>query len=186
MAEGTELMSDGLPLTMSPSSARTASHGQIGKLSAGQPGQCARPCYRLPCGGRRHEKGQLGRAHRIDRGHRPHSPLRHLCHHQGGLRSYTRTWIAELAQRGLRVNVVSPGPTDTVMMAANGRSARSPCRADPAGPHGAHGGSRGGSAVPQRRGKFHRGRCSMSTIGCVKFDLLRTSGVIAPTQPSVA
>jgi NAD(P)-dependent dehydrogenase (short-subunit alcohol dehydrogenase family) len=37
---------------------------------------------------------------------------------KAALRSYARTWTAELAPRGIRVNVVSPGPTDTVMMAA--------------------------------------------------------------------
>jgi NAD(P)-dependent dehydrogenase (short-subunit alcohol dehydrogenase family) len=37
---------------------------------------------------------------------------------KAALHPYAFTWIAELAQRGLRVNVVSPGPTDTVMMAA--------------------------------------------------------------------
>ena len=34
------------------------------------------------------------------------------------MRSYARTWTAELAPRGIRVNVVSPGPTDTSMFAA--------------------------------------------------------------------
>jgi NAD(P)-dependent dehydrogenase (short-subunit alcohol dehydrogenase family) len=37
---------------------------------------------------------------------------------KAALRSYARTWTAELAPRGIRVNVVSPGPTDTAMMAA--------------------------------------------------------------------
>lgn len=37
---------------------------------------------------------------------------------KAALRSYTRSWAAELASRGVRVNVVSPGPTDTDMMAA--------------------------------------------------------------------
>jgi NAD(P)-dependent dehydrogenase (short-subunit alcohol dehydrogenase family) len=36
---------------------------------------------------------------------------------KAALRSYARTWTAELAPRGIRVNVVSPGPTDTEMMA---------------------------------------------------------------------
>lgn len=39
---------------------------------------------------------------------------------KAALRSYARTWTAELAPRGIRVNVVSPGPTDTAMMAAVG------------------------------------------------------------------
>ena len=36
---------------------------------------------------------------------------------KAALRSYARTWTAELAPRGIRVNVLSPGPTDTPMMA---------------------------------------------------------------------
>ena len=37
---------------------------------------------------------------------------------KAALRSYARTWAAELAPRRIRVNVVAPGPTDTDMMAA--------------------------------------------------------------------
>ena len=37
---------------------------------------------------------------------------------KAALRSYGRSWAAELAPRGVRVNVVSPGPTDTAMFAA--------------------------------------------------------------------
>lgn len=37
---------------------------------------------------------------------------------KAALRSYARTWTAELAPKGIRVNVVAPGPTDTEMMAA--------------------------------------------------------------------
>lgn len=37
---------------------------------------------------------------------------------KAALRSYARTWTAELAPRGIRVNVIAPGPTDTAMMAA--------------------------------------------------------------------
>ncbi|WP_312798605.1 SDR family oxidoreductase [Tianweitania sp.] len=37
---------------------------------------------------------------------------------KAAIRSYARTWAAELAPRGIRVNVVAPGPTDTDMMAA--------------------------------------------------------------------
>lgn len=37
---------------------------------------------------------------------------------KAALRSYARTWTRELAPRGIRVNVVAPGPTDTAMMAA--------------------------------------------------------------------
>lgn len=37
---------------------------------------------------------------------------------KAALRSYARTWTAELAPRGIRVNVIAPGPTDTAMMAS--------------------------------------------------------------------
>lgn len=36
---------------------------------------------------------------------------------KAALRSYVRTWTAELAPRGIRVNVLSPGPTDTAKTA---------------------------------------------------------------------
>lgn len=36
---------------------------------------------------------------------------------KAALRSYVRTWTLELALRGIRVNVLSPGPTETPMMA---------------------------------------------------------------------
>ncbi len=37
---------------------------------------------------------------------------------KSAVRSFARTWANELAPKGIRVNVVSPGPTDTAMMAA--------------------------------------------------------------------
>ncbi|KTQ95607.1 oxidoreductase [Aureimonas ureilytica] len=37
---------------------------------------------------------------------------------KAAVRSYARSWAAELAPGGIRVNVVAPGPTDTDMMAA--------------------------------------------------------------------
>ncbi|MAY63079.1 MAG: oxidoreductase [Rhizobiales bacterium] len=37
---------------------------------------------------------------------------------KAALRSYARTWTAELTRRGIRINVVAPAPTDTDMMAA--------------------------------------------------------------------
>ncbi|TWF54660.1 SDR family NAD(P)-dependent oxidoreductase [Neorhizobium alkalisoli] len=37
---------------------------------------------------------------------------------KAAVRSFARTWANELAPKGIRVNVVSPGPTDTAMMAA--------------------------------------------------------------------
>ncbi|KQS80864.1 oxidoreductase [Rhizobium sp. Leaf384] len=40
------------------------------------------------------------------------------CATKAAVRSYARTWTTELASRGIRVNVVAPGPTDTDMMAA--------------------------------------------------------------------
>lgn len=40
------------------------------------------------------------------------------CASKAAVRSFTRTWANELAARGIRVNVVSPGPTDTAMMSA--------------------------------------------------------------------
>lgn len=43
---------------------------------------------------------------------------------KAAVRSFTRTWANELAPRGIRVNVVSPGPTDTAMMAATSDEVR--------------------------------------------------------------
>lgn len=40
------------------------------------------------------------------------------CATKAAVRSYARTWTSELAPKGIRVNVVAPGPTDTDMMAA--------------------------------------------------------------------
>jgi NAD(P)-dependent dehydrogenase (short-subunit alcohol dehydrogenase family) len=37
---------------------------------------------------------------------------------KAAVRSFARTWANELAPKGIRVNVVSPGPTDTAMMGA--------------------------------------------------------------------
>jgi len=37
---------------------------------------------------------------------------------KAAVRSLARTWTTELAPRGIRVNVVSPGPTDTAMVAS--------------------------------------------------------------------
>src|SRR4029077_17561289 len=36
---------------------------------------------------------------------------------KAAVRSFARTWANELAPRGIRVNVVSPGPVDTAMFA---------------------------------------------------------------------
>jgi len=43
---------------------------------------------------------------------------------KAAVRSFTRTWANELATRGIRVNVVSPGPTDTAMMASTSQELR--------------------------------------------------------------
>ncbi|WP_205853711.1 SDR family NAD(P)-dependent oxidoreductase [Phenylobacterium deserti] len=43
---------------------------------------------------------------------------------KAAVRSYARTWTVELAPRGIRVNVVSPGPTETAMMAATSEAFR--------------------------------------------------------------
>jgi NAD(P)-dependent dehydrogenase (short-subunit alcohol dehydrogenase family) len=43
---------------------------------------------------------------------------------KAAVRSFTRTWANELASKGIRVNVVSPGPTDTAMMAAASQEIR--------------------------------------------------------------
>jgi NAD(P)-dependent dehydrogenase (short-subunit alcohol dehydrogenase family) len=40
------------------------------------------------------------------------------CATKAAVRSYARTWAAELAPKGIRVNVVAPGPKDTDMMAS--------------------------------------------------------------------
>lgn len=46
------------------------------------------------------------------------SPYGTYAASKAALRSYARTWTAEFAPRGIRVNVVAPGPTDTAMMAS--------------------------------------------------------------------
>ncbi|MBN8927220.1 MAG: oxidoreductase [Rhodospirillales bacterium 69-11] len=43
---------------------------------------------------------------------------------KAAVRSFARTWANELAPRGIRVNVVAPGPTDTAMMAAASHEVR--------------------------------------------------------------
>lgn len=43
---------------------------------------------------------------------------------KAALRSFARTWTRELAARGIRVNVVAPGPVDTEMMAATSEEVR--------------------------------------------------------------
>jgi NAD(P)-dependent dehydrogenase (short-subunit alcohol dehydrogenase family) len=43
---------------------------------------------------------------------------------KAGVRSFARTWAAELKGRGIRVNVVSPGATDTPIIDGQFTSAR--------------------------------------------------------------
>lgn len=43
---------------------------------------------------------------------------------KAAVRSFTRTWANELAAKGIRVNVISPGPIDTAMMAAASQEIR--------------------------------------------------------------
>lgn len=43
---------------------------------------------------------------------------------KAAVRSFTRTWANEVASKGIRVNVVSPGPTDTAMMASASQEVR--------------------------------------------------------------
>ncbi len=43
---------------------------------------------------------------------------------KAAVRSFTRTWANELAPKGIRVNVISPGPIDTAMMAAASQEIR--------------------------------------------------------------
>ncbi len=43
---------------------------------------------------------------------------------KAALRSFARTWAAELAPRGIRVNVIVPGPTDTAAFAGTSEEAK--------------------------------------------------------------
>ena len=45
-----------------------------------------------------------------------HSGLGRILGDEGCLVSFVRTWTAELASRGIRANVISPGPTETPMV----------------------------------------------------------------------
>ena len=44
---------------------------------------------------------------------------------KAGVRALARTWTTELAPRGIRVNVISPGPTDTAMFESVPEAVRS-------------------------------------------------------------
>jgi NAD(P)-dependent dehydrogenase (short-subunit alcohol dehydrogenase family) len=52
------------------------------------------------------------------------SPYTTYAATKAALHSYARTWARDLAPRGIRINVVAPGPTDTDMMAALPEEAR--------------------------------------------------------------
>jgi NAD(P)-dependent dehydrogenase (short-subunit alcohol dehydrogenase family) len=43
---------------------------------------------------------------------------------KAAVRSFARTWLLELKQRGIRVNVLSPGPTDTAVFEHLGNEAK--------------------------------------------------------------
>jgi len=43
---------------------------------------------------------------------------------KAALRSFARTWLVELKERKIRVNILSPGPIDTAIMEPLGRDAR--------------------------------------------------------------
>jgi NAD(P)-dependent dehydrogenase (short-subunit alcohol dehydrogenase family) len=45
---------------------------------------------------------------------------------KAAVRSFARTWTTDLAERGIRVNVISPGPVDTAMLAGHPEGASPP------------------------------------------------------------
>jgi NAD(P)-dependent dehydrogenase (short-subunit alcohol dehydrogenase family) len=55
-------------------------------------------------------------------GHRPSPGSAHYGAAKGALEHLTRTWALELAQYGIRVNAVAPGPTETEVLEASGLS----------------------------------------------------------------
>jgi NAD(P)-dependent dehydrogenase (short-subunit alcohol dehydrogenase family) len=56
-------------------------------------------------------------------GHRASRTASAYAASKAAVESLTRTWAIELAPRGIRVNAVAPGPTDTGILAAAGMSA---------------------------------------------------------------
>ena len=45
-----------------------------------------------------------------------HPGLRDLRSYQAALRSFARTWTADLSSKGIRANVISPGPIETPIL----------------------------------------------------------------------
>ncbi|MDX3240045.1 SDR family NAD(P)-dependent oxidoreductase [Streptomyces sp. ME03-5709C] len=53
-------------------------------------------------------------------GHRPQPGAAHYAASKAALEQLTRTWAVELAQDGVRVNCVAPGPTESEALARSG------------------------------------------------------------------
>jgi NAD(P)-dependent dehydrogenase (short-subunit alcohol dehydrogenase family) len=72
---------------------------------------------------------------------------------KAALRSFVRSWAAELAPRGVRVNLVGPGPSDTPLVAGID----------------ANGGGPGLDALIRTRGAIHRRGTVEETAAAVRF-----------------
>lgn len=62
--------------------------------------------------------GAMGKGPLVERFEGKLQGSSHVYATNAAVRSFARTFANELAPRGIRVNVVSPGPTDTPMFAA--------------------------------------------------------------------
>lgn len=82
---------------------------------------------------------------------------------KAALRSYARTWAAEFKDRGIRVNTLSPGVTDTPILDSQGGVPRGAVEAvpghDPDRPTRSGRGDRERGAVPGVRPELLRDRC---------------------------